>query len=112
MAIVVLLASPAAFAQGQGKGKGKGKGKPEDLPKTTVEQTTEDAAEEISEAVEDQIRRGAGDPEGGGGPHQEALPDEGARRESPQARPERRRRLSSETRLGSTACSAYHCVGR
>jgi len=62
--IVVLLASPAAFAQG----KGKGKGKPEDSPRTTVEQTAEDAVEEISDAVEDEIRRRTGHPEGGGGP--------------------------------------------
>jgi hypothetical protein len=64
MAIVALLAAPAAFAQG----KDKGKGKPEDSPKTTVEQTAEDAAEEISDAVEDEIRRRTGHRERGGGP--------------------------------------------
>jgi hypothetical protein len=68
MAIVVLLAAPAAFAQGPGKGKGKGKGKPADSPNTTVEQTVEDAAEEISDAVEDEFRRQTGDPGAGGGP--------------------------------------------
>ena len=66
MVIVVLLASPAAFAQGQGRGKGKGK--PEDSPNTTVEQTADDTAEEISDAMEDEIRRRTGHPEGGGGP--------------------------------------------
>jgi hypothetical protein len=66
MAIVVLLASPAAFAKGQGKGKGKDK--PEDSPGTTVERTVEDAAGEISDAVEHEFRHQTGHPEGGGGP--------------------------------------------
>jgi hypothetical protein len=66
VAIVVLLASPAAFAKGQDKGKGKGKS--DASPGTTVEQTVDDAAEEISDAVEHEIRHQTGHPEGGGGP--------------------------------------------
>jgi len=64
MALVVLLASAAAFAQG----KGKGKGKPKDSSEATVEQTADDTAEEISDAVGNEFRRRNRHREGGDGP--------------------------------------------